>query len=84
MRKDLIAKVELQKGCRFKILQELKIPRSTYYKWRKVYQEAGIEGLKKARVERRIWNRLGAGEVKKVLEVARVNPELSSRTNLDG
>jgi len=79
MKGDLVEKVELQSGHRFKILQELKIPRSTYYKWRKAYQETGIEGLEKARVKRRIWNRLSADEVKKVLEVARINPELSSR-----
>jgi putative transposase len=79
MKEDLIAKVELQRGRRLKILQELKIPRSTYYKWRKAYQESGIEGLKKLRSQRRIWNRLSAGEVKKVLEIARMNPELSSR-----
>ena len=79
MKGDLIGKVELQRGSRFKILQELKIPRSTYYKWRKAYQESGIEGLKKLRSQRRIWNRLSVGEVKKVLEIARMNPELSSR-----
>ena len=39
----------------------------------------GIEGLKKVRSQRRIWNRLNADEVKKVLEIARINPELSSR-----
>jgi len=79
MKGDLIEKVELQRGCRFKILQELKIPRSTYYKWRKAYQEAGIEGLKKVRSRRMIWNRLSAGEVQKVLEIARCYPELSPR-----
>jgi hypothetical protein len=30
MKGDLIEKVELQRGRRLKILQELKIPRSTY------------------------------------------------------
>jgi putative transposase len=79
MKGDLIEKVELQRGGRFKILQELKIPRSTYYKWRKAYQESGIEGLKKVKSKRRVWNRLSVGEVQKVLEIARRNPELSSR-----
>jgi len=79
MKGDLIEKLELQRGRRFKILKELKIPRSTYYKWRKAYQESGTESLKKMRSERRVWNRLNAGEVQKVLEIARLHPELSPR-----
>jgi transposase-like protein len=38
MKGDLIEKVESQRGRRSEILQELKIPRSTYYKWRKAYK----------------------------------------------
>jgi len=79
MKGDLIEKVELQGRRRLKILQELNIPRSTYYKWRKAYEEGGIAGLKKVGSERRIWNRLSAGEVQKVLEIARLHPELSPR-----
>jgi transposase InsO family protein len=37
----------------------------------------GLEGIKP--VARRIWNRLTEAEVKKVLEVARLHPELSPR-----
>ena len=79
MKGDLIEKVELQRGHRLKILQELNIPRSTYYTWRKTYEESGTEGLKRVRSERRVWNRLSAGEVQKVLEIARLHPELSPR-----
>ena len=79
MKGDLIEKVELQKGRRLTILREMNIPRSTYYTWRKGYQEAGIEGLKRVRSERMVWNRLSAGEVQKVLEIARLHPELSPR-----
>ncbi|HMK76175.1 MAG TPA: DDE-type integrase/transposase/recombinase [Thermodesulfobacteriota bacterium] len=79
MKGDLIEKVKLQRGRRFKILRELKIPRSTYYTWRKAYEGGGREGLKKMRSERRIWNRLSAGEVQRVLEIARLHPELSPR-----
>ena len=79
MKGDLIEKVELQRGRRLKILQELNIPRSTYYTWRKTYEESGTEGLKQVRSERRVWNRLSAGEMQKVLEIARLHPELSPR-----
>jgi len=80
MKGDLIEKVECQRGRRSKILQELKIPRSTYYKWRKAYEGYGLEGLIKMKPSaRRIWNRLAAGETEKVLEIARLHPELSPR-----
>ena len=52
------------------------ISSALYYFWLKDFMEAGIEGLKKVRSERRIWNRLSAGEVQKVLEIARLHPEL--------
>jgi putative transposase len=78
-RGDLIEKVEFQRGCRWEILQELKIPRSTYYQWRKVYEQEGIADLQKVRSGGRVWNRLMAAEVDRVLAVARLHPELSSR-----
>jgi len=79
-REDLIKKVELREGHRARVLDDLGIPRSTYYKWRRTYDEdsmPGLEGIKP--VARRIWNRLSETEVKKVLEIARLHPELSPR-----
>ena len=79
-REDLIKKVELKEGHRAKILGDLGIPRSTYYKWRRTYDEDGMPGLERIKpVARRIWNRLADIEIKKVLEVARLHPELSPR-----
>jgi len=80
MREDLIKKVEGQGGRRSQMLGELKIPRSTYYHWRRSYDQAGICGLGKTKpVARRVWNRLTSAEVEKVIEVALLHPELSSR-----
>jgi len=80
MRQDLIKKVELKEGHRAQILNDLGIPRSTYYKWRRTYDEDGINGLAKTKPKaRRVWNRLHEDEVKKTLEIARLHPELSSR-----
>jgi len=79
MKGDLIEKVESQRGRRSDILQELQIPRSTYYQWRKAYEEEGIGGLEKVRSGGRIWNRLMAVEGERVLAVARLHPELSPR-----
>jgi len=79
-REDLIKKVENQQGRRSQMLEELKIPRSTYYHWRKVYDETGISGLGKTKPEaRRVWNRLTTSEVNLVIEVALLHPELSPR-----
>jgi transposase InsO family protein len=80
MREDLIKKVEVQRRRRGEFLKELKIPRSTYYKWRKTYRDEGLAGLMKTKTSlRKIWNRLTPVEVEKVLEVARLHPELSPR-----
>jgi putative transposase len=79
-REDLIKKVELKEGHRAQILDDLGIPRSTYYKWRRIYDQDGMPGLARTKpIARRIWNRLAETEVKKVLEVARLHPELSPR-----
>ena len=79
-REDLIKKVELKEGRRTAVLDSLGIPRSTYYKWRKTFDEDGLPGLAGTRpIARRVWNRLADTEIKKVIEVARLHPELSPR-----
>jgi len=79
-RMDLVMKVELRDGQRKHMLRDLGIPRSTYYHWRKVYDRSGVQGLRKMKpTARRVWNRLSADEETRVLEVARLHPELSPR-----
>jgi putative transposase len=80
-KEDLILCVEAQRGGRrSQVLNELRIPRSTYYKWRKEYRGNGLEGLTKRKpLARGVWNRLMVGEKEKVLDIARLHPELSSR-----
>jgi transposase InsO family protein len=68
---DILAKVENQYGRKRKELEELGVPRSTYYRWRQGQNES------KRRV--RPWNRLTPNEERRVLAVAREFPELSSR-----
>ncbi len=79
MKGDLVEKVESQRGHRSDILRGLQIPRSTYYQWRKAYEKEGAAGLERVRSGGRIWNRLMADEVERVLEVARLHSELSPR-----
>ena len=49
MREDLIKKVEAQRRRCVEFLKELKIPRSTYYKWRKTYRDEGLQGFLKTK-----------------------------------
>lgn len=79
-RKDLIRDVEGQAGRRSRFLKEVDIPRSTYYHWRRSYDEGGIFGLIKSKpVAKMVWNRLSSNEKKKVVETAMLHPELSPR-----
>ena len=80
LRKELIRDVEGQAGRRGHFLKELNIPRSTYYHWRRSYDEGGIIGLTKAKpVPKMVWNRISLNEESKVLEIAMLHPELSPR-----
>ena len=63
-REDLIRKVELKEGHRLQMLGDLGIPRSTYYKWRRTYDEDGLPGLAKTKPQaKHVWNRLHEKEV---------------------
>jgi len=68
---DILAQVENQSRRKRKVLAELGIPRSTYYRWRQGQNES------KRRV--RPWNRVTPNEERRILAVAREFPELSSR-----
>jgi putative transposase len=68
---DILARVENRSGCKRKVLAELGISRSTYYRWRQGQNEA------KRRV--RPWNRITPNEKRRTLAVALEFPELSSR-----
>ncbi len=70
-RAKLLARVEKQIRRKRKVLEELGIARSTYYRWRQEHHET------KLRV--RPWNRITANEERRILAVAREFPELSSR-----
>jgi transposase InsO family protein len=79
-REDLIKMVEKSGRHKVNILNDLEISRSTYYKWRKSYDEDGITGLAKSKTSaRRVWNKLTGDERAIVIKIARLHPELSSR-----
>jgi RNA-directed DNA polymerase len=68
---NILAQVENQSRRKRKVLAELGISRSTYYRWRQGQDES------KHRV--RPWNRVTPNEERRILAVAREFPELSSR-----
>jgi len=79
-RMDLVRKIELREGKRKEMLSGLGIPRSTYYHWRKAYDRRGLDGLRKMKpAARKVWNRISAEEEARVLEIAKLHPELSPR-----
>jgi len=79
-REELIRDVEKTPGERSRLLSELQISRSTYYRWRRAYDEDGLDGIARGKpVARRIWNKLMPEEEEKILAYARGHPELSSR-----
>ena len=79
-RKELLKDVDSDPGNRREVLRELKIPRSTFYHWRRVYRGEGDAGLAGTRTRpARIWNKIPAEDVAKVVALARQYPALSSR-----
>jgi putative transposase len=74
---DLVRRAPLSKA---RTLEELGIPRSTYYRWQRRFRQQGEVGL----VDRRpqpgtVWNRLTPQEEETSLREALRQPELSSR-----
>jgi transposase InsO family protein len=61
-------------------LEELDVPRSTFYRWYAAYQRDGYVGLAPRRgYKRRAWNQLSKEERERVVEAAIEKPELSPR-----
>ena len=61
-------------------LEELDVPRSSYYRWYRAYAEDGVEGLTNEKPSpRRFWNRIPDWERERVVERALERPEQSPR-----
>jgi putative transposase len=61
-------------------LEELDIPRSTFYRWYQRYQMAGLDGLTEAAsVPHQFWNRIPETVRDRVVHLALAFPEKSSR-----
>ena len=63
-----------------KTLEEMDVPRSSFYSWYKRYLESGYEGLASGDKRRRqFWDAIPEWEKERVVEVAREYPEKSWR-----
>lgn len=77
----LLSKMKaVRRGEKRSMLEHLKIPESTYYKWRKVLYQKGIDGfIKKPRKPYRVWNKLMDEEEAEIVKTAVENTEMSPR-----
>ena len=73
----MLAKVDSSSLPKLKILGELRVPRSTYYRWLRRKEQQGLED--DVGGGNPPWNKLSSREVSFVLSAAREKPELSYR-----
>jgi len=61
-------------------LEELEIPRSTFYSWYQRYQEEGVEGLQDRRPNRKqFWNKIPEVVRDEIVDMAIKYPEEAPR-----
>lgn len=77
---EIIRMVESSNLSVKKTLEEMDVPRSSFYTWYKRYQEEGYDGLRpKSKRPNQFWNAIPEWEKDRVVEVARAYPEKSCR-----
>jgi putative transposase len=77
---ELIRLVEQSDLGVIRTLRELKVNKTTFYKWYNSYLENGYDGLSRKRTRSNsTWNRINQADRDKVVEIALEKPELSSR-----
>jgi putative transposase len=77
---EIIRLVEESELGVIRTLRELKINKTTFYKWYKVYNEKGYDGLARKNSDRSgSWNKINEADREKLVEISLERPELSSR-----
>lgn len=77
---EIIRLVEQSDLGVIRTLRELKVNKTTFYKWYNSYLENGFEGLARKSSKRSgTWNKINEQDRDKVVEIALEKPELSSR-----
>jgi putative transposase len=76
-KEEVLAQVEQVGWGKRKLLTQLQVPRSTYYRWRSQQRQGKLGASSQdARIP---WNRLSSDEEAVVMAIAREDPDLSSR-----
>jgi transposase InsO family protein len=79
-KREIIHMVEHSDLSIRKTLEELDVPRSSFYRWYRRYQEDGPEGLEpKKPHKKRFWNKIPDSVKDQVVELALEHPDESSR-----
>ncbi len=73
---QVLETVEASHGSKRKVMAELGVPKSTYYRWRARQSQGKLEDRRHPGPS---WNRLSSQEESAVLEVAMEYTDLSSR-----
>ena len=61
-------------------LREIKISRTSFYRWYQAYEERGLDGLEnQSRAVRKHWNRIPDSVRELIVEVALERPDLTPR-----
>lgn len=77
---EIIRMVEQSDLGVIRTLRELKVNKTTFYKWYKDYLEKGYDGLARKQSKLKTsWNTINPSDRDKVVEIALEKPELSSR-----
>lgn len=76
---EIIRLVEQSELGVIRTLKELKVNKTTFYNWYKKYSEKGINGLKRQKSVRSVWNKINEADRDKVIEIALEKTELSPR-----
>ena len=77
---EIIRTVEQSHLSAKRTLDQLGIPRRTFYRWYDRYLEGGPEALEdRPSAPSRVWNRIPAGIHDQIIELALNEPELSPR-----
>jgi putative transposase len=79
-KREIIHMVEHSNLSIRQTLEELGVPRSSFYRWCRNFQEEGLEGLKnKPPQDKPFWNRIPDSVREQVVELALEHPDQSSR-----
>jgi len=77
---EIIRIVEASELSIRRTLNELDVPRSTFYNWYRRYSEAGYDGLAERKPNpKRLWNCIPECEKQRVQQIALEKPELTPR-----